>query len=99
RVMFGPVTHEENKKLIDLNGREISLLIPLILFMVWIGIRPVDFTKYSEGWVDSFITGAETKSVAVLQSSEEAELPDWTSALYGLNLSDSNEIKFAKKEN
>ncbi|MGF1669319.1 MAG: NuoM family protein, partial [Balneolaceae bacterium] len=49
RVMFGPVTHEENKKLIDINGREIGLLIPLILFMVWIGIRPVDFTKYSEG--------------------------------------------------
>ncbi|MEX0843906.1 MAG: NADH-quinone oxidoreductase subunit M, partial [Balneolaceae bacterium] len=47
RVMFGPLTNDENKKLIDLNAREIGLLAPLMIFMIWIGIHPVDFTKYS----------------------------------------------------
>lgn len=82
RVMFGPVTHEENKKLVDLNAREIGLLIPLVIFMIWIGIRPVDFTKYSEDWVETFISLSEEKSVAVLESTSRESIPDWTADFY-----------------
>lgn len=82
RVMFGPITNEENKKLVDLNGREIGLLIPLVIFMVWIGIRPVDFTKYSENWVESYITISQEKSTAVLESADSSELPNWTNRIY-----------------
>lgn len=82
RVMFGPVTHEENKKLVDLNAREIGLLIPLVIFMIWIGIRPVDFTKYSEDWVETFISLSEEKSVAVLESTSRERIPDWTADFY-----------------
>lgn len=85
RVMFGPITNEENKKLLDLNGREIGLLIPLVIFMVWIGIRPVDFTKYSENWVEAFITISEEKSVAVMESAEGEKLPDWTTKIYDVD--------------
>jgi NADH-quinone oxidoreductase subunit M len=82
RVMFGPITNEENKKLLDLNGREIGLLIPLVIFMVWIGIRPVDFMKYSENWVESYITISQEKSVAVLENADSKNLPDWTNRIY-----------------
>jgi NADH-quinone oxidoreductase subunit M len=40
RVMFGEITHEENKTLKDLSKREIALLIPIILLIFWIGIYP-----------------------------------------------------------
>ncbi len=40
RVMFGPVTHEENKTLKDLSFREIFILIPLVCLIFWIGIYP-----------------------------------------------------------
>ncbi|MCC5942675.1 MAG: NADH-quinone oxidoreductase subunit M, partial [Balneolaceae bacterium] len=84
RVMFGPITNEENEKLIDLNGREIGLLIPLVIFMVWIGIRPVDFTKYSEEWVDTHITLSQEKSVAVIESTNSEDIPDWTARFYNI---------------
>jgi NADH-quinone oxidoreductase subunit M len=84
RVLFGPITNEENEKLTDLNMREIGLLIPLVLFMVWIGIRPIDFTQYSEGWVESYITSSEEKSVAVLDQADMNELPNWTAKIYSV---------------
>lgn len=96
RVMFGPVTNEKNNKLVDLDAREIGLLVPLVIFMVWIGIRPVDFTKYSEGWVENYIASSEEKSVAVLKAADVRFLPDWTTRIYGLNSSES-QLKIAEK--
>ncbi|MDZ7758038.1 NADH-quinone oxidoreductase subunit M [Rhodohalobacter sp.] len=84
RVLFGPITNEENKKLVDLNMREIGLLVPLVLFMVWIGVRPIDFTQYSEGWVNTYITNSEEKSVAVLDQANLNELPNWTAKVYNV---------------
>jgi len=84
RVLFGPITNEENKKLVDLNMREIGLLVPLVLFMVWIGVRPIDFTQYSEGWVNTYITNSEEKSVAVLDQADLNELPNWTAKVYNV---------------
>jgi NADH-quinone oxidoreductase subunit M len=84
RVMFGPITNEENEKLIDLNGREIGLLVPLVIFMVWIGIRPVDFTQYSEEWVESYISITEEKSVAVINETRAENIPDWTAKFYSV---------------
>src|SRR5690625_2024335 len=80
--MLGQKTKEENISLTDLNKREIGLVVPLIIFMVWIGIRPVDYTKYSEEWVENFITVSEEKGMMVLQHTEFEVLPDWTAALY-----------------
>jgi len=97
RVMFGPITNKENEKLIDINGREIGLLVPLVIFMVWIGIRPVDFTKYSEEWVDTFITISEEKSVAVIENVKPGDIPDWTARLY--NIETGQNSKLLAKQN
>ena len=32
----------------DLNGRELAACIPLVIFMVWIGLQPMDFMRISE---------------------------------------------------
>ncbi len=40
RVMFGGVKHAENRGLLDLTPREIAVLTPVILGIVWIGIYP-----------------------------------------------------------
>jgi NADH-quinone oxidoreductase subunit M len=55
RVMFGEVTHEANKALQDLAPRELIVLVPVVLVIVWIGIYPQPFLKRME---------ASTKSVA-----------------------------------
>ena len=41
RVIFGEVTHEENRRLTDLSLREWAVLVPLLVLIVWIGVYPV----------------------------------------------------------
>jgi NADH-quinone oxidoreductase subunit M len=89
RVMFGPLTNPENEKLVDLSGREIGLLVPLVIFMFWIGIHPVDFTKYSEAQVTELIEASEAKSIAVLKEARNEELPNWTARFYDVSESES----------
>ena len=48
RVFFGKVTNEKNKTLADLSWREIGLMIPLIILMVYMGVFPKPFLKRSE---------------------------------------------------
>ncbi|MFZ5572942.1 MAG: NADH-quinone oxidoreductase subunit M [Thermodesulfobacteriota bacterium] len=43
RVMYGEITKEENKHLKDMTGREYAYLIPIIIFIVWIGVYPKPF--------------------------------------------------------
>ncbi len=45
RAFFGPVTHEENKSLKDLSGREIAILLPLVALIFWIGWAPGFFLQ------------------------------------------------------
>jgi NADH-quinone oxidoreductase subunit M len=40
KSFFGPVTNEANKKLTDLNGRELTALIPLVAIVIWLGVYP-----------------------------------------------------------
>jgi NADH-quinone oxidoreductase subunit M len=48
RTMFGPITHEANKALPDLNLREYAVLLPLVALAFWIGIYPKPFFAYVE---------------------------------------------------
>lgn len=43
RVFFGKITNPKNKRLVDLNWREIGLLAPLLLLMVYMGVYPSPF--------------------------------------------------------
>ncbi len=82
RVMFGPITHEENKKLTDINAREIGLLVPIMIFIVWIGIRPTDFTKYSEAQVEWMLEDTRARAEAIASNAAGEQLPAWAQKLY-----------------
>lgn len=56
RVFFGKVTNEENTSLLDLTKREIGLLIPVIIFIVWIGVYPSTFLKSSAASTRQVVT-------------------------------------------
>ncbi|MCH8566607.1 MAG: NADH-quinone oxidoreductase subunit M [Balneolales bacterium] len=86
RVMFGPVTKEENKNLKDLNAREIGLLIPVMIFIIWIGVRPTHFTQYSEHQVTVLLEQADEKRIAVIESAQNDihNLPNWASKFYDI---------------
>lgn len=40
KSFFGPVTNEKNYGLKDLNSKELTVLIPLVLLVVWLGVYP-----------------------------------------------------------
>jgi NADH-quinone oxidoreductase subunit M len=48
RTMFGPVTHDVNKTLSDLNLREYAVLLPLVVLAFWIGVYPKPLFAYIE---------------------------------------------------
>src|SRR4029077_11417377 len=48
RVFFGKVTNEKNKTLADLGWREIGLMVPLLILMVYMGVFPKPFLKRSQ---------------------------------------------------
>ncbi len=48
RVMFGENSNPKNHHLKDINKREWATLVPMVLFIVWIGVYPSTFMQYSE---------------------------------------------------
>jgi len=48
RVFFGKVTNDKNRKLSDLSWREIGLIVPLLLLMVYMGVYPKPFLSRSD---------------------------------------------------
>lgn len=47
RVMYGKITNPENEHLKDVSKREIAVLVPIIIFIVWIGVYPSTFLNKS----------------------------------------------------
>lgn len=55
RVMLGPIDNEENKNLPDLTKRELFSFLPIIVFIVWIGVHPNTFLSKSQASVNKII--------------------------------------------
>ena len=55
RTMFGPLDKDENKKLIDINFREIMTLVPLVIVAFWIGIYPKPFFEILDEPVERLV--------------------------------------------
>ena len=53
RVVFGKVTNSENAKLKDLNAREVGLLVPLLVLMIFMGVYPRVFLDRSKASVEA----------------------------------------------
>jgi NADH-quinone oxidoreductase subunit M len=53
RVVFGSITRDDLKSILDLNPREIAIFVPLILLTLWMGIYPSSFTVFWDATVDA----------------------------------------------
>jgi NADH-quinone oxidoreductase subunit M len=64
RTMFGPLDNPENRKLKDLNGREILTILPIVACCFWIGLYPKPFFEI----LDKPVTAIVERVQAVPQS-------------------------------
>lgn len=68
RVVFGKVTnHELEHELTDMNKREILILVPIFVFVLWIGIYPNTFLKMTELSVQTVLQQVSAYSVNILK--------------------------------
>ena len=55
RVVFGEVKNPKLNSIKDMNAREIFVMVPILIFIVWIGIYPSTFLKVSAKSVNKVI--------------------------------------------
>jgi NADH-quinone oxidoreductase subunit M len=67
RVMYGEITHEENRHLSDLSYREIALLVPVVLMIVWIGVYPNTFLRPMDASTAHLLEQMQMKKTMVAQ--------------------------------
>jgi NADH-quinone oxidoreductase subunit M len=68
RVMFGELTNPKNAELKDLSAREIVIMIPLLIFVFWIGIFPNTFFDKMNPSLENLIDQVKGKQqVAMVQ--------------------------------
>jgi NADH-quinone oxidoreductase subunit M len=66
KMFLGPVSHEENRSLKDINWREIAVLVPLLVLVFWIGLYPQPFFNLMAPSVEKLVAGLQAAAVAGL---------------------------------
>ncbi len=59
RVIFGKLEKDNLKKLLDLEPREVAVMVPLVLLVLWMGIYPTPFLNVFDASVANLISGYE----------------------------------------
>lgn len=87
RVFWGPENKDEASGThhlhTDLNGREIAVLLPLVVLILWMGVHPQTFTKMSEAPITALLREAQAPAPqtfvlkpAVHEAPPEAQTPE-----------------------
>jgi NADH-quinone oxidoreductase subunit M len=75
RVFFGPITHDENRHLKDLNLRELLVLAPIIILIFAIGLFPNFLLRPMHASVGALVDSTRPVVSAVRQPLEMAASP------------------------
>jgi NADH-quinone oxidoreductase subunit M len=73
RVMFGECTNPKNKVLKDLSTREVVIFLPLLLFIIWIGVYPSTFLNKIEATTAGFVAKMEQAKATKVSLSQVFE--------------------------
>jgi NADH-quinone oxidoreductase subunit M len=65
KIFLGPLSHEENRSLKDLNLREIFTVAPLIALIFWIGIYPKPFFDLINPAVEQLVQLVQTAAMVI----------------------------------
>ncbi len=63
RTIFGEITHKANETLSDLNGRELAMLAPLVVMIVWMGMYSNTFLRPMDESVARLVSQVQERQV------------------------------------
>jgi NADH-quinone oxidoreductase subunit M len=65
KLLYGPLVLAANKNLSDINLREVGLMLPIVVFCVWIGFAPNTFLARTDASIDALLARVEKSRVAL----------------------------------
>jgi NADH-quinone oxidoreductase subunit M len=72
RTVFNALTKPSNRTIPDLNGREIGLLMPLVMIILWLGVYPAPILERMEPTVNRLIE--HVNAARLVEAVEEADV-------------------------
>ncbi|UEM23915.1 NADH-quinone oxidoreductase subunit M [Skermanella mucosa] len=60
RIIFGKITRDDVKGMMDLSPREVAIFVPLVVLVLWMGIYPTSFLSVMSVSVEALITNYQT---------------------------------------
>jgi NADH-quinone oxidoreductase subunit M len=60
RVIFGKLTRDDLKSILDLSPREIAIFAPLVVLTLWMGVYPASFTRFFDPSVSALVAAHQT---------------------------------------
>ena len=55
RIIFGSITRDDLKSILDLSPREVAIFTPLVILTVWMGVYPSSFTTFFDASVGAMV--------------------------------------------
>jgi NADH-quinone oxidoreductase subunit M len=71
RIWFNRLDNPANEKMADLSGREMTVLVPLVVVMLWMGVYPKPFMERMEVTLVELLESVERRSVPVAARGEQ----------------------------
>ncbi|MEE9217074.1 MAG: NADH-quinone oxidoreductase subunit M [Anaerolineales bacterium] len=65
KLFLGPLDNEKNKRLPDVSRRELLMLVPILIFIFWIGLYPRPFFGLTEASVEKLVELVHTAAIAM----------------------------------
>jgi NADH-quinone oxidoreductase subunit M len=78
RVIFGELTKDSLKNILDLNPREVLVFAPLVALVLWMGIYPSSFLAIMEPSVGKLMQQYQTKTAALDVKEAASAWRPWT---------------------
>ena len=75
KVFYGPITNEENRHVPEIAWNEIAALVPLAVFIVWIGVHPNTFLKKMSPSVQQLLSRVQLESQGKLMVARVGQAP------------------------
>ena len=75
RVLFGNLTHEENRRLKDCNPREVFILAACTIAIVWMGVYPQPFLRRLDWTTQRILTRLDDERVYYVERQNIPSLP------------------------